>query len=244
MRYPALQDCELLRRYKRFLADVRFPSGEVVTCHCPNTGSMASCWHPRCSAQVSHSNDKRRKYPWTLERTDVGKGWIGVNTHRVNTIVAEGLEDFLLGLGQEARLVQREPRCGIAGYDRSRFDVQLERADGRRLFVEIKNVTLLENGGLWFPDARSERAVKHLALLVRVIERGDAAMLVFALNRPEGSYFAPASRIHPEYAASLRQAVEAGVEVHALRIVHHRDSSHLGSSVPILLDTAQSSQPG
>jgi sugar fermentation stimulation protein A len=235
MELPKLVHGNLLRRYKRFLADIELDSGELLVAHCPNTGSMDSCWEPGCRAAISHSNNPKRKLAWTLERTDVGHGWIGVNTHRVNAIVGEGLlAGRVPDLTNISQLIA-EPRVGFEDHPRDRFDFLAQLADGSSCWVEIKNVTLLKGEQLRFPDARSERAVKHLRLLSRKRQNGDRAILILAINRSEGSYFVPADDIHPEYGEMLREASREGVEIQAFRIDHEETESNLGSSVPVHL---------
>lgn len=219
MDLPPLYDGRILARYKRFLADVELATGGTVTAHCPNTGSMRSCWRPGAPVQLSFSSDPRRKLAWTLERVDMGSGWIGVNTHRVNGIIAEAAgAGHLPGL-ERLRHVSREVRVTVPSDAASRLDLLLE-GDGHCAYVEIKNTTLLEGGRLCFPDAVSIRARKHLEALEALVRAGHRAIILFALNRPEGSAFTPADAIDPGYGRALRRATAAGVEVLALRLRH------------------------
>lgn len=219
MELPPLTDAFILKRYKRFLADVELADGSVVTAHCPNTGKMTGCWQPGARAQLSHSNDPRRKLPWTLERVDMGAGWIGVNTHRVNGVVdeaiAQGRIEQLSGYRQQKREV-----TVVRGAEKSRLDLVLGEGPQADAYLEIKNVTLLLDSCLAFPDAVSERARKHLKLLTLLAAEGKRAVMVFAMNRPEGTCFSPADSVDPEYGAALRKAQLAGVEILALRMEH------------------------
>ncbi len=219
MELPPLVDGHIIARYKRFFADVELPGGEVVTAHCPNTGTMESCWRRGAPVQVSRSDNPRRKLAYTLERIDMGGGWIGVNTLRVNGIVSEGI-----AAGRVAPLagyddIAREPRFGGAAGGRSRFDLRLTGAPGECL-VEIKNATLLRDGVIQFPDAVTSRGLKHLDLLAEAQSQGFRACLVFAMNRPESDVFRPAADTDPAYAARLRQVMAQGVEVITVRMRH------------------------
>ncbi len=132
MQLPPLTNGRILRRYKRFLADVELDDGTLVTAHCPNTGRMTGCWVAGAAVQLSFSNNPKRKLAWTLERVDMGMGWVGVNTARTNSVVAEailaGRVPSLVGY----RKLQREVRFSLPGHPASRLDLQLsegERAD-------------------------------------------------------------------------------------------------------------------
>lgn len=231
MLLPPLLDGVIHRRYKRFLADVELADGRLVTAHCANTGSMEGCWAPGAPVQLSESDNPRRKLRFTLERVDMGAGWVGVNTLRVNAIVAEGIAAGRIGALSGYREIRREPRAGVDGDARSRFDLAL-LGDGPRCLVEIKNATLLRDGVIQFPDAVTSRGRKHLALLEVVRRRGERACLVFAINRPESDRFAPATAIDPDYADSLYRVREAGVEVHLAWLRHLPQAIEVARSRP------------
>jgi sugar fermentation stimulation protein A len=220
MDLPPLYDGRILRRYKRFLADVDLDDGRRVTAHCPNTGSMRTCWEPGAPVQLVHSDNPKRKLAWTLERVDMGAGWIGVNTHRVNTVIAEAASGGKIPGLEALREVRREVRVDeAAGHPAARLDLLLS-GEGALAYVEVKNVTLLEEGRLLFPDAVSVRATRHLQVLQGLADSGRRAVILFALNRPEGRSFSPAEAIDPVYAATLRDVVANGVEVVAVRLHH------------------------
>lgn len=228
MDLPQLTRGRILDRYKRFFADIDVPGVGVVTAHCPNTGSMRTCWAPNAPAEISRSDNPKRKLKWTLERVDMGEGWIGVNTNRVNSIIAEGIErQRIAELSGYARML-REPACPLPDFAKTRLDIRLA-GDGADAWVEIKNATLLEDGWIRFPDAVTERGRKHLEVLSALARRGDRAVLVFAINRPEGRGFQPAERIDPEYAKSLGFALESGVEVLTVRLRHARQAIEVDS---------------
>lgn len=235
MRLPPLIDGCILRRYKRFLADVELADGTRVTAHVANTGSMAGCWKPGAPVQLSHSSNPRRKLPWTLERVDMGGGWVGVNTARPNAVMAEGIAmGRIPSLAGYARL-RREVAYSDERH-RGRLDIALEGGTARDALVEIKNVTLLDGGCVRFPDAVSERGRKHLGLLRSAVGEGYRGVMLFAVNRPEGQVFAPAWSIDPAYGARLLEVVAAGVEVLAVRIRHTAEGMETGDALVLSLE--------
>ncbi len=231
MRLPDLTDGRLLRRYKRFLADVELPDGQVITAHCPNTGSMRSCVAPGAPVQLSYHDNPRRKLKWTLERIDMGNGWIGVNTGLVNSIIAEALERGQIAQLPAGDSVRREVRVERTGLEVSRLDFLMTGESGDKVYIEVKNVTLFEDGFLQFPDAVSVRAIKHLHLLQRLAGEGHRAVLLFAINRPEGSCFRPAVQIDPDYAETLKNAVENGVQLLPIRLIHRQQEIVVGGTL-------------
>lgn len=234
MQLPPLTTGRILRRYKRFLADVVLDDGTEVVAHCPNTGAMTGCWTPDAPVQLSHSDNPKRKLAWTLERVDMGRGWVGVNTHRVNPVVAEAVEQGrvpgLTGYGQ----LRREVAVTAAG-EKARLDLVLEQGDTADAFIEIKCVTLLDGDRLRFPDAVSVRGLKHLDVLAGLVAEGYRAVMLYALNRPEGVAFSPADAVDPVYGARLREVAAAGVEVRALRIDHGVQTMTVGGEMPVRL---------
>ncbi len=228
----ALHKGTLLKRYKRFLADVKLTDGAIVTAHCPNTGSMESCYQEGCTIWVSHSDDPKRKLAWTWEFTEVESGFIGINTARPNQIVAEAVaQGKIPGLtGYET--VRREVKYG----KNSRIDLLLEAKGLPACYVEIKNTTLLRGESILFPDAVTERGRKHLEELMDVVKSGQRAVMVFFVNRPEGRQFSPADTIDPEYAATLRKAATEGVEIIAVRALSALNSMTTGDTVPVKLE--------
>ena len=233
MKLPPLTRVRMVRRYKRFLADVVLDDGSTLTVHCPNTGSMLGCWQPGAPAEISRSDNPRRKLPWTLERVDMGAGWVGVNTARTNALVAEALEAGRIPELAGFDTLRREYPFRVEGLPGSRLDLLLAGGRTGEVLVEVKNVTLLDGDRLRFPDAPSSRGLKHLDVLEAALSRGMRAALVFALNRPEGLCFSPARGVDPRYAARLGEVSRSGVEVHALR-VEHTPTGLLGSGpVPV-----------
>ncbi len=216
MRLPdSIAEVRLIRRYKRFLADMEWPGGEITTVHCPNTGSMAGCQAPGARAWVSHSEKPGRKYAWTWELVEAEPDvLVGIHTGRTNGLVAEAVEAGGLPGLEQARLIRKEYRP--PGAD-SRFDMQLEDDAGVEVLVEVKNVTAAFDGGLgYFPDAVSVRAKKHVRELARLAGPDCRVVLCFCVQREDVHTVQPATHIDPGYAEALAEAMDQGLEVIAL----------------------------
>lgn len=204
---PPLTPCTFVRRYKRFFADVVLADGTELTVHCPNTGRMTSCIEEGGPAWVSDSRNPKRKLRHTLEITQVGDARIFVHSQQASGLAAEAIRAGQIE-GLEG-LVKTEVRVGD-----SRLDLQV----GDDTFVEVKCVTLGVGAGVSrFPDARSDRAVRHLAELTACVEQGFRAALFFVAGRDDTTEVQPADDIHPEYGDALRAAITAGVEARAYR---------------------------
>ncbi len=236
MRLPRLVKGRILRRYKRFLADVELGDGRQITAHCPNTGSMKTCWEPGARVEVSHSDNPSRKLAWTLERVDMGGGWIGVHTGRTNGVVFEAVRQGRVPGLMGYRELRREVTVEWGGLPRSRLDLQCLGGSRPDAYVEIKNVTLLEGDRLMFPDAVTTRGQRHLEVLAEACRQGFRGVILYALNRPEGRCFSPAAAIDSEYAGKLREVAAQGVEPMAVRIVHTGDGLYADGLVDIDLD--------
>ena len=208
-----LSEATLLRRYKRFLADVRWDDGTETTVHVANTGSMRGCCDPGSRVLLSHHPDKGRKLEWSLELIRIGTHWVCVNTAIPNRIVEEAILAGRIGPLRGYPELRREVPYGNR---RSRIDLLLQ-GPGRRCYVEVKNVTLKVGRSAAFPDAVSERGTKHLRELMDVVRDGDRGVLVFLLNRGDCSSVVPAREIDPVYAQTLGEAADSGVELLAYR---------------------------
>jgi len=228
---PPLQPARLLRRYQRFLADVEEPSGRILTVHVPNSGSMLSCLGPGWPVLLSHSANPTRKLPHTLELIHDGAGWIVVNTLRANTMAREALESGLLPGLAAGWNWRAEVRRGA-----SRLDFRGQTEAGAVCWVEVKSVTLrLEDGWAGFPDSVSVRGLKHLDELRAIVEEGGRALLLLMVQRSGLRGFRPAAAIDPAWAAGLRRAVAAGVEVRALLVTGDAHGLNLGGLLPVEL---------
>ena len=219
MKLPELAEVELLRRYKRFLADVRDDQGREFTVHCPNTGAMTGCADPGSRAWISTSDNAKRKYPHTLELVQTAVGLASVNTGRANALVGEALTTgSIAGLDDVAKgAAELRAEAKIPEGD-GRFDFCLDGgADGQTTFIEVKSVTLaLGQGEGAFPDAVRARGVKHLHALRRRVEAGQRAVLVFCVQHLGIERVRAAHEIDPVYAETLAAVRADGVEVMAL----------------------------
>ena len=208
MRFPSrLIRGTLVQRYQRFLADVRLPSGEIVTAHCTNTGSMIGCKEPGSVVYISRSDKKGRRLLYTWEIVEVGRTWVGINTMHPNRLVAEAIASGAIPELQGYDNVRRE----VVTRQGTRLDLCLEGSSGF-CFVEVKNVTLAVDGAAAFPDAVSERGTKHLKELMWLRREGHRGAVVFVIQRTDCRIFRPADEIDSEYGRWLRRAIKAGVE--------------------------------
>ena len=220
----------LIRRYQRFLADVALESGETVTIHCPNSGSMTGCAVPGSRVVLSRSDRPGRKYPYTWELVQVGGCWIGINTGITPTLVREAITDGVVTELQGYGTIHPEVRRGD-----SRLDLLLTGARGA-CWVEVKNVTLAENGRALFPDAVTERGQKHLKELMDVVRGGERGVIFYVVQRGDCRAMAPADRIDPRYGTLLREAVAAGVEALAYRAEVSPLGVTLARRLPVFLE--------
>ena len=210
--YPALEEGRLLKRYKRFLADIETASGELLTIHCPNTGSMLNCMSEGCRVWFSRSDDPKRKLPGTWEIAETPQGRLAcVNTARANALVEEALRAGVIAELVGFDNLKREVAYGL---ENSRADFRLDFASGPA-FIEVKSVTLGFDGTpvAAFPDAVTQRGSKHLRELAALARDGVRAVQLYCVNLSGVDAVRPAEEIDPVYAAALREAVAAGVEV-------------------------------
>ena len=206
-----LTEAILIRRYKRFLADVEL-GGECVTVHCPNTGGMLGCDIPGSRVWLSHSDNPRRKYCWTWELVQPPEGpIIGINTLRTNPIVEAALQAGIVpGLNAAGGLRREISLPGLS----SRFDFSL--AADPQVIIEVKNVTAaVEDGVALFPDAVSQRASRHLRELQDIVAGGRRAVQLYCVQREDVHVVRPATEIDPVYGKTVLEAMEAGVEFKA-----------------------------
>jgi len=218
----------LIRRYKRFLADVELEDGSVITVHCPNTGRMTTCAEPGWRVALSDSQNPKRKYRFTWELVHNGQCWICVNTGRANKIAAEAVVNGTIPELSGYAEVLREQTFG-----NSRFDLLL-RTGKKLCYVEVKSVTLLAGDGCYaFPDAVTERGRKHLNELVEVVRAGHRAAMLYVIPRSDGSTFRAADEVDPKYAEALDVAVAAGVGIYAWRVDVSPEEIRLAAPVAI-----------
>lgn len=223
-----------LRRYKRFLADVRLASGEVIPVHCPNSGSMKACQPPDVPAWISDSKNPKRKLRHTLEVIEVAPGVrCLVNTHRPNALVAEAVAGGVIPALAGYASLRTEVKYGS---ENSRIDLLLEDPARGRCYVEVKNATLGVGDGITrFPDAVTARGTKHLRELMGEVKAGHRAVLVFCASRTDVRAVGPADDIDPVYGQTLREAAAAGVEIMAWRIEVDAQHAQVVAEVPVML---------
>jgi sugar fermentation stimulation protein A len=228
-----LKSGELIRRYKRFLADIKLDTGEVITMHCPNTGSMRNCNEPGNRVWFSDSENTKRKYRHTWEVVEVAPGVrAGINTGLANKLVVEAIDAGIVKKLQGYDALKTEKKYGN---ENSRIDLLLETPQ-KKCFVEVKNVTLGEGDRGYFPDSVTERGRKHLRELMSVAEQGDRAVLFFCVQHTGVTDVRPADHLDQKYGETLRQAVESGVEVMAWQ-AHICDTEiTLVKELPVVLD--------
>lgn len=209
MRFPnPLIPGRLIRRYKRFLADITLDDGTVITAHCANSGSMMGCQTPGSRVYVSPQDKPGRKLKYTWEMIRVGGVWVGINTGHPNPIVYEAIERRSIPELRGYSEMRREVKYGR----NSRIDVWLRRP-GQTCYVEVKNVTLAAEGDALFPDAVTDRGAKHLRELMDQVAVGDRAVMFYLVQRSDCDLFRPADDIDSVYGATLREAVDHGVEI-------------------------------
>lgn len=203
-----LQAGTLIRRYKRFLADIRLKDETAITVHCPNSGSMLGCSAPGSPVMLSRSDNPRRKYPHTLEMVQNGPTWIGVNTSLTNRLVREALEKKTIGDFGRIDAISQEVKTS----KNTRLDFLLEQ-QGEKIFMEVKNCSLAENRIAMFPDAVTARGTKHLHELAALRKQGYRAAVLFCVQRADADSFRPAVHIDPIYAETLSKVGAEGVLV-------------------------------
>ena len=213
---PALEQATLLKRYKRFLVDLRSKSGEEFTVHCANTGKMTGCAEPGVTAFYSTSDNPKRKYPHSLELTTNTEGdLICVNTSVANKVAVEAIQAGVIEPLKGYSTLRTEVKYGD---ENSRIDILLEDEQQGLCYVEVKSVTLLEEQGQgYFPDAQSLRGQKHLRELINMRQQGYRAVLLFAVLHTGIDRVSAAAHIDNTYAELLEQALNAGVEVLAYK---------------------------
>lgn len=198
----------LIKRYKRFLADVRLENGEIITVHCPNTGTMLSCSTPGSRVCLSSSDNPKRKYPCTLEMVEDNSTWVGVNTSRTNGLVVEAIKKGGIAEFQDIHEVKTE----IKTSDHTRLDLLVSHGSNST-YIEVKNCSLAIDGRAMFPDAVTARGTKHLHELTQLNSEGLSACIFFLVQRMDADRFTPATHIDSVYGETLLQAAKAGVMV-------------------------------
>ena len=229
--WPDLYKGVLIKRYKRFLADIALDTGETITAHCPNSGSMRACSDSERPVYVSKHDSPKRKLKYTWELIDMPESLVGVNTGIPNKLVY--------------RTIQKNGIPELAGYrtiiseiavgDKTRLDLALYGAKGETCYIEIKNCTLVENNQAAFPDAVTTRGQKHLAELIKLKSAGHRSVIFFFVQRMDALVFRPCDEIDPEYGRMLREAVNSGVEILVYDVVIDPKTICIGKKLPFVL---------
>lgn len=217
----------LVRRYKRFLADIKLDTGKIVTAHCTNSGSMKSCLEPDAEVYISPTAQPNRKTRYTWEMIKINGNWVGINTNHPNRLVYEAIVNKELSGFQHYTTVKRE-----VVFNDSRFDIYAEN-DTEKCFVEVKNVSMKEGNYALFPDSVTIRGQKHLVTLREARKAGYRAVMLFIVQRRDVEYFAPAREIDPDYAAQLKKSADSGVEIMAVMANVSPGKIILGQMLPI-----------
>ncbi|HON17964.1 MAG TPA: DNA/RNA nuclease SfsA [Salinivirgaceae bacterium] len=204
---PPLIHGRFLKRYQRFLVDVQLDDGQIITAHCPNSGSMMSCLEPMAEVFLSYSNNPQRKLPYTWEMIKINGIWVGINTNVPNRLIYELLQTGAFTTVPKLENIRREVVFGD-----SRFDIFGED-NSESWYIEVKNVTLNDSGVARFPDAKTLRGQKHLKTLMEVMRQGHNAAMIYVIQRTDVHAFAPAWDIDPIYSKLLLEAFESGVKI-------------------------------
>lgn len=222
----------LVKRYKRFLADVRLDGGGAVTATCPNTGTMLGLTEPGMTIHLSRSDSPSRKYAYTWEMTDrPGFGLIGINTARPNALVEKAIMSGAIASLAGYDSIRREVKYGT----NSRIDLLLEKKGRPPCYVEVKNVTLYRKPGLAeFPDCVTERGTKHLAELAAMAKQGSRAVMVYCIQGGGAEAFALTPDIDPIYHRAFGEAREHGVEAIAVTCHVRLEGISVDGLVPVL----------
>ncbi len=205
----------LIKRYKRFLADVLLPDNSQITVHCPNPGAMLGVNHPGSNVWISDSNNPKRKLRYTLELIEIPCGTlVGINTNMPNKICEELVSSREFPIFGPYETLRREVKYG----ENSRIDLLLEGHKIPKTYVEVKSITMQRQSGFHeFPDGITERGRKHLVELARMVESGNRAIMLYLVQRNDGDDFSLARDIDPLYGAAFDDAVAKGVEALAIR---------------------------
>jgi sugar fermentation stimulation protein A len=233
IKWPKLIQGRLIRRYKRFMADMKLRNGHVVTAHCPNSGSMAECSEPGRKVFLSRSSNPARRLKYTWEMIQMPSSLVGVNTMIPNRLAKISILSGIIPSLKGYERVRSEVNYG----KNSRIDLLLEN-DRKRCFVEVKNCTLVKDGTAYFPDAVTSRGLKHLRELQSQVHSGDRAVMFFLIQRMDAELFRPAWYIDPDYARELTKAVENGVETIAYDVLINPQGIRLNRSLPLNLNEA------
>ncbi|MBT3225671.1 MAG: DNA/RNA nuclease SfsA [Deltaproteobacteria bacterium] len=231
LRWPELISGTLVKRYKRFLADIRLDNGQTITAHCANTGSMTECSLPGSPVYVSYHDNPQRKLKYTWELIQMPTSLVGVNTAIPNKLVFHSIQQGLIQslLGYEHIKSEKKLESG------SRLDIFLWNHEQDRCFIEIKNCTLVTNRIASFPDAVTTRGQKHLRELQQLKDANTRCAMFFLIQRSDADIFKPADSIDPEYGRELRRAADNGVEMFVYDVDINLNGIRIHKEIPYQL---------
>jgi len=210
MNFPELIHGKLIKRYKRFLADIILDDGQEITAHVPNTGAMTSCIEENCSVWVSFHDNPKRKLKYTLELTQMNNELICTNTGVANKISIEAIQNETIKELQGFENIKPEQKYG----QNSRIDILLSNNDDeKKCYVEVKSVSLKIDDELAFPDSVTARGTKHLQELTEISSQGHRAVMLYVIQRTDDVPFRLANEIDPKYYEAFKEATKKGVEV-------------------------------
>lgn len=238
MKFPEpLVQGQLIKRYKRFLADVTLESGEVITAHVANSGRMTGVSAPGSRVWLLPNRSKTAKLPYKWELIEADGTLVGVNTNRPNALVQEGIENGTITQLQGYETLRREVKYG----ENSRIDLLLEGAASKTTpdtaYVEVKNVHMREGMKATFPDAVTARGLKHLKEMTQMVRAGHRAVMIYCIQRDDCASFDTDDPVDPAYGAGLRQALEDGVEAYAYACDISFTGIQLNQEIPLALTT-------
>lgn len=230
LHWPDLTCGTLIRRYKRFLADVRLETGDIITAHCANSGSMRQCAEPGRTVYLSFHDNPKRKLKYTWELIEMPESLVGVNTLIPNRLVEQSIRADRIQEVTGYDRISREVKVG-----NSRLDLLLTQKSGPDCYIEIKNCTLVENGEASFPDAVTTRGRKHLIELQQLVIKGNRCVMFFLIQRMDAKRFKPADRIDPDYGTELRKAFANNVEIVVYDVAITLERISIGKRIPFIL---------
>lgn len=229
---PLLTSGILIKRYKRFLADIELETGEKVTAHCPNSGSMKGCATPGSPVWLSTSDNPKRKYKYTWELIKMPGTMIGINTQVPNKLVKQSIEHDMIEELAGYDTVKAEVKTS----SHTRLDLLLEKEGKEKCYVEIKNCSLVEEGIAMFPDAVTTRGQKHLDELEYLVSLGHKGVIFFLIQRMDAKLFKPADMIDKVYAEKLKKVVKNGVKIVVRDTSINTQFIRIRNAVPVDLD--------
>jgi sugar fermentation stimulation protein A len=229
--WPKLIEGVLLKRYKRFLADVKLSDGSVVTAHCPNSGSMKECSGFGRNVYMSYHDNPNRKLKYTWEMIDMPTSLTGINTSVPNRLVYQSIKEGAIDELNGYDTIKPE----VSIEKGSRLDLLLTDGKNKRCFIEIKNCTLVKDGVAYFPDAVTARGLKHLKVLEKLVSNDCRSVMFYLIQRMDATVFKPADHIDPTYGQALREAIKSGVELLVYDVRIDLQKIVLGNRIPYAL---------